>query len=1055
MAKHLLRGGISYSGFCCDRLVNHYPITLCVIVALQFVTMNMGVAQNRVTNLKRHLKEYSVNRILSDPKDFLWVATENGLVRFDGSSLKNYVHDPNNPHSLGGNYVRDMLRDKEGKLWLATANAGLSYFDPKLPESQAFTNYRANIDNPKALISNELYAIEMDDAGMIWLGGNEGHLVQFDPKTGLCKRFDDNLRSPDTGIFALYYAGNGQLFVGTRDKGLVLFDTKREQITQRWLFKDLISRNFYGTNGITNFCFDKKRQVLWFASLPLGLAGLDMTTHQIIYNTNFNIPPIPQTNYTNWQHACSVSLDAGNNIWVGYKKDSVFVFNPDTKKVIRNITSESPTAKKAPLFCLNDIKYDSVQNCMWLITSSGLFSFNPQTNPLTQFTPLSISGAKSEKLPTHIKHSDDGLMWMVVGSQLKVIDPRNGALVQTYNLPISGENINILKISPTHVYILGNSAFWVLDRKTTQFQKVKTGLDATEVMEDRGNNNEPIVWLSTYGKGLYRFSKNFGQMDSFFTNLKIIGIQFDSSKNLWLCTDGQGAWRINDKDKCTYKTFQNDPSVQSGSLPENVIIRAYLDKKGRLWLGSMSTGLVLVENPNSDKPNFRAFPLSPIGSPAIMDFREDADGLLWLLGSDNKWYLFNPDTHESMVMNPGDDMLPDIDFSKMSLVQGQKGIWAVTTEGVRLLDNSSSFSKQKKLRVQFMDFQIFERNASERLLLPEIRLSPKENYFTLSFSAPDFEHPTRIRYFYKLDGFDNDWVNSGTRKEVNYNNLDGGTYTFRVRAVYGNDNPKEAEESTLTIVVEPHFWKAWWFRLLLVLAIGAAVYAFLRLRINAVRHEAELKTEFNNRLAEARISALRAQMNPHFIFNCLNTIEGFVLENKKWEASVFLQKFSKLIRLVLENAQYSTIPLEQDLDALRMYVDLEKVRYEGIFDAKIVADEALLEKPIPPMLLQPFVENAILHGLRHRNTEGGHLKVIVQQKDAQHIECIIEDNGIGRTNAALLHQQKENLHKTSLGMKFTEERLRFFADTAVMTIEDAFPNEKNCGTRVRIVLPMN
>lgn len=510
---------------------------------------------------------------------------------------------------------------------------------------------------------------------------------------------------------------------------------------------------------------------------------------------------------------------------------------------------------------------------------------------------------------------------------------------------------------------------------------------------------------------------------------------------------------MSNKTDGTYRAFQNDPDIPNGALPENVMIRAYSDKKKRFWLGSMSNGLVLVDNPGSEQPFFRTFPLTSIGSPSAMDFREDADGRLWVTGSDGKLYLFNPDTHESLVLNPGDDVFPDIDQNNLSLIQGEKGIWAMTPTGIRLLDASTDGFRNKKLNVQFLGFDIFERNASERLLQPEINLSPKENYFSVSFSASDFENPTRIRYFYKLDDVNADWVNAGTRPAANYTNLDGGTYTFRARAVYGDDDLKDATESTLQIVVQPPFWKTWWFRALFLCLLAALAYTFFKVKINAIRHEAALQTEFNNHLAEVRFSALRAQMNPHFIFNCMNTVEGFVLENKKWEASVFLQKFSKLIRLVLENAQYRVVPLEQDLEALTMYIDLEKVRSEGKFDVDIQVDESLLDCSIPPMLLQPYVENAIMHGLRHRETKGGRLTVSIAKNNANQMECVVEDNGIGRANASAINLKAGNLNKTSLGLKITEERLRIFAPDALVTTEDVYPNEKNTGTRVRILIP--
>ncbi len=1013
------------------------------------LSLGMTIAQNRIANLKAHLKDYPINRILPDPKGFLWVATDKGLVRYDGSTVKNYVHDPNNSHSLAGNYVNDLVRDKEGRIWLATGNAGLSCFDSRLPDNQAFTNYRADINNPEALISNEIYVLTMDETGAIWLGGNESHLVRFDPKTSKCQRFDKALTSPNSTINSIYYAGNGQLFVGTNTRGLALFDTKQGKVVQRWLFQDRLPKDFtVPNNTLCDMAFDPKRKLLWMASLPLGLTALDVTTGKIAFNFNFNMPTFQ---FTNWQNANALHIAADDNIWIAYRKDSVFIFNPETKQILRNIAAESPTLQKTMPLEFKKIQYDSATGLTWLLSNKGLFSFNPQTNPLSEFTPLSIS---FKNLPKTDKETNDGVLWLMDAKNLIAIAPRTGIRLKSYPLPTDVGDIMGIKTYFKHVFLRGSSNFWVFEKDKRLFRKLKTEVDASDLVQDTLSNGQPVVWLATYGKGLYCFSHNFEKIDSFYAGLKIIGIQRDMYGNIWLCTDGQGVWRITNKQKGTYRAFQNDPSASVGTLPENVMIRAYSDKKGRLWLGSLSNGLILVDNPNSEQPVFHSFPLTPIASPTIMEFREDTDGQLWLMGSDAKWYLFNPESHESLVMNPGEDILPDIDLSYLNLIQGQNGIWAMTTNGIRLLDATSAIFRHKKLHVEFLDFKIFERNASERLLQSNIRLSPKENYFTVSFSAPDFESHKRIRYYYKLEGLEDKWINGGTRHEINYTHLDGGTYTFRVRAVYGNDNPKNAEESTLTIIVEPPFWKTGWFISLIVIALATIAYTFFRLKINAVRHEAELKTEFNNRLAEVRISALRAQMNPHFIFNCLNTIEGFVLENKKWEASGFLQKFSKLIRLVLENAQYNLVSLEQDLEALKMYIDLEKVRYEHRFEAEIIADESLLELPFPPMLLQPYVENAILHGLRHRDTEGGYLTVSVSKKDTHCVECVIEDNGVGRVHAQSISHQTENLHKTSLGLKVTKERLHIFSPTAILTTEDVYPNEKNTGTRVRILIPI-
>jgi LytS/YehU family sensor histidine kinase len=148
--------------------------------------------------------------------------------------------------------------------------------------------------------------------------------------------------------------------------------------------------------------------------------------------------------------------------------------------------------------------------------------------------------------------------------------------------------------------------------------------------------------------------------------------------------------------------------------------------------------------------------------------------------------------------------------------------------------------------------------------------------------------------------------------------------------------------------------------------------------------------------AEAENKALRAQMNPHFVFNCMNTIEYYILSNQSDKASGFLQNFSLLVRNVLENSQNDLIPLQQELDTLRLYIDLEKERVEDKFQYQITVDAAILETcQIPPLLLQPFVENAILHGLRHK-TDGIEFLDIQLRSANNRLWVTIEDNGVGR-----------------------------------------------------------
>jgi LytS/YehU family sensor histidine kinase len=174
---------------------------------------------------------------------------------------------------------------------------------------------------------------------------------------------------------------------------------------------------------------------------------------------------------------------------------------------------------------------------------------------------------------------------------------------------------------------------------------------------------------------------------------------------------------------------------------------------------------------------------------------------------------------------------------------------------------------------------------------------------------------------------------------------------------------------------------------------------------------------------ELEMQVLRAQMNPHFIFNSLNSINRFILQNNKAQASEYLTKFSKLVRLILQNSQASLITLESELEALELYLDLEAVRFDHHFDYKIFVSKDIDDidvQKVPPLIIQPYAENAIWHGLMHKE-EKGHLEIEVSQKN-DHLLFKITDDGIGRKQAAALASKSATRHK-SMGLKITADRI--------------------------------
>ena len=214
------------------------------------------------------------------------------------------------------------------------------------------------------------------------------------------------------------------------------------------------------------------------------------------------------------------------------------------------------------------------------------------------------------------------------------------------------------------------------------------------------------------------------------------------------------------------------------------------------------------------------------------------------------------------------------------------------------------------------------------------------------------------------------------------------------------------------------------------------------------------------KMAEAEMQALRAQMNPHFIFNCLNSINRYIVKSDQATASLYLTRFARLIRLILDNSNNKSITLASELEALRLYIEMEGIRFEKKFTCDISFTEEVYPESVyvPPLIIQPYVENAIWHGLLHKSTEG-FLSVHISRKGSDILQCIIEDNGVGRKKAKELKSKTASSRK-SLGMQLTENRLvlmgRQTGLNASVGIEDMKDEHGEAlGTKVTLNIPVD
>ncbi|MGB8191845.1 MAG: histidine kinase, partial [Chitinophagaceae bacterium] len=359
--------------------------------------------------------------------------------------------------------------------------------------------------------------------------------------------------------------------------------------------------------------------------------------------------------------------------------------------------------------------------------------------------------------------------------------------------------------------------------------------------------------------------------------------------------------------------------------------------------------------------------------------------------------------------------------------------------------------------------KVFEKPFQQ---LDKIVLQHNENFFSFALSSFDYRIQSPIRYSYRLEGFDKDWQDArGTL--ASYTNVPPGKYNLYLRSSIGGGSWTQRSKP-LTIIVSHPFWQTWWFVLIAALVTVftvMSIYKFIRAKKKAetkareTERESELQLlEFRKLLAESQLMALRAQMNPHFVFNCLNSIQECIVTQKYGEASLYLNKFSKLFRSVLNNSGRVMITLAEEIEVLELYLSLEHMRFEKTFDFVIQAEEDMEtdEILIPSMLLQPYVENALWHGLMHK-PDDRNLVISFKKLSEEVFECTVDDNGIGREKALeLKKQQSKTKRHVSKGMSIANDRIDLLqkqGQHAQLNIIDKRDEDGNAaGTKVIIEL---
>jgi LytS/YehU family sensor histidine kinase len=292
-----------------------------------------------------------------------------------------------------------------------------------------------------------------------------------------------------------------------------------------------------------------------------------------------------------------------------------------------------------------------------------------------------------------------------------------------------------------------------------------------------------------------------------------------------------------------------------------------------------------------------------------------------------------------------------------------------------------------------------------------------------------------------------EWVYSEPNsKNIQLSALASGDYLFQLAASDGNG--LWAEPLNWRFSIKPPYWQSWWFILSILAILILIGYAVFQFRMRQLEKINGMKLK----LAEIEGESLRAQMNPHFVFNALNSIKSYIIKNSKEEAADYLTKFSQLIRAVLRNSTQKEISLKDELEALTLYLQIENLRLNQPFEYEINIEKDIdpAGTAFPPLIIQPFVENSIWHGFVHKKT-GGKLTINIR-KDEDKMSIDVIDDGVGREKSKEIEKSRER--KRSYGIEITETRLNNITDKADIQIIDLYDDKGGSkGTQVEIKLP--
>lgn len=975
-----------------------------------------------------------VTSIFQDSRGLMWLGTENnGLLRYDSKKTQAYFNNNN----FISNYIGQVCEDKNGWLWVSTL-IGLYHFDPFTEKTILYSH------DPKdkaSIATNEKPEPFVDSRGRLWVAGSNG-LQQFDAATNKFTKYSTPpITNPDIqkefnhlahiredskqrlwvgsayGLYRIdtinhclipHYSGSynfvsgiletakKKIFVSFFGKSLREFDPETGNFTDTFApFSYISSINEWKDENMKNWLC-----VLFNNSIAL----FDTENHQYKFYSNDDSNPAAFQGldakylYKDKENRLWISTSAGINI-VDLQQQHF-----TNKLLYADIIRNDPNSFGLPASLL--VSKDKYLMSAWY--RRGLFEYDKEWH-LTRIIPHIPPGSASDFTAgvNTIQQDDESNTWYGTDS---------GLIKQTGNK---------YKCYLPHDTVPG------LENKFKSLNIVK--------------RKDGLYWSIFPKTGIYIFDANSGKfIKNYPFEAGVLAAKPDNTGRLFVTT--RVGLYAHDERSDSFMRILIKHDNQHAKKSYNHINHFIFDKDNVCWIAT-DGGLVKFI-PATGSIEFITEPQNSL-SFLVKRVLRDTAGIIWMVSA-TELIAYNPNQN-SFCHYTSANGLPE-NF------RGEHSIF-------KLIENNTIVMGSDRTLTTFNPYRLLTRRKSSSILVTDISVdgyrnmppNPMQKVYSvivpagskkilIHFALINYTASQQNRLSYSLtqSGQKNEWTETPDG-DITLLNLPAGKYNLQMKG--SNTNLLNTATSNLTIVVKPFWYQSFPFKIIVSLFMTLIIYLFTRWRVRSVKQAAALKQQ----ITETEMAALKAQMNPHFMFNCINSIDAFIQSNDKYNATLYLNKFAKLIRNVLDSSKQSFVTFSKDIETLKLYIELEELRSENKFITNIIINEELMSSDykVPALIIQPFVENAIIHGLRHKETNDGILSINISKTEEQ-IVYSITDNGIGRAASQKINKNKEK----SYGSEMSYDRIKLFnkETTASVTINDLYENEKATGTHILIHL---